>query len=139
MNIVKLPLKGIVKNAEEITSKKTVERCRAWINAGIRRWREYKKALKPLSKIPILFIQCSSNKESDEVFEYVNSIPDLKGKVLLIHTDSTGNIQKKDLKPARKADKLIDEPEKIGGDPELKDLFPNGIEAIVSTMMLNEG
>jgi len=48
MNIVKLPLKGIVKNAEEITSKKTVERCRAWINAGIRRWREYKKALKPL-------------------------------------------------------------------------------------------
>jgi len=139
MNIVKLPLKGIVKNAEEIASKKAVERYRAWIDAGIRRWREYKKALKPLSKIPILFIQCSSNKESDEVFEYVNSIPDLKGKVLLIHTDSTGNIQKKDIEPARKAAKLIDEPEKIKSDPELKDLFPDGIEAIVSTMMLNEG
>ena len=139
MNIVKLPLKGIVKNAEEIASKKAVERYRAWIDAGIRRWREYKKALKPLSKPPVLFIQCSSNKESDEVFEYVNSIPDLKGKVLLIHTDSTGNIQKKDLEPARKAAKLIDEPEKIKSDPELKDLFPNGIEAIVSTMMLNEG
>ncbi len=139
MNIVKLPLKGIVKNAEEIASKKAVERYRAWIDAGIRRWREYKKALKPLSKIPILFIQCSSNKESDEVFEYVNSIPDLKGKVLLIHTDSTGNIQKKDIEPARKAAKLIDEPEKIKSDPELKALFPDGIEAIVSTMMLNEG
>lgn len=139
MNIVKLPLKGIVKNAEEIASKKAVERYRAWIDAGIRRWREYKKALKPLSKTPILFIQCPSNKESDEVFEYVNSIPDLKGKVLLIHTDSTGNIQKKDLEPARKAAKLIDEPEKIKSDPELKALFPNGIEAIVSTMMLNEG
>ena len=139
MNIVKLPLKGIVKNAEEIASKKAVERYRAWIDAGIRRWREYKKALKPLSRPPVLFIQCSSNKESDEVFEYVNSIPDLKGKVLLIHTDSTGNIQKKDLEPARKAAKLIDEPEKIKSDPELKDLFPNGIEAIVSTMMLNEG
>ncbi|HEW91137.1 MAG TPA: hypothetical protein ENF81_01135, partial [Thermotogaceae bacterium] len=139
MSIVKLPLKGIVKNAEEIASKKAVERYRAWIDAGIRRWREYKKALKPLSKPPVLFIQCSSNKESDEVFEYVNSIPDLKGKVLLIHTDSTGNIQKKDLEPARKAAKLIDEPEKIKSDPELKDLFPNGIEAIVSTMMLNEG
>ena len=139
MSIVKLPLKGIVKNAEEIASKKAVERYRAWIDAGIRRWREYKKALKPLSKPPVLFIQCSSNKESDEVFEYVNSIPDLKGKVLLIHTDSTGNIQKKDLEPARKAAKLIDEPEKIKSDSELKDLFPNGIEAIVSTMMLNEG
>ena len=139
MNIVKLPLKGIVKNAEEIASKKAVERYRTWIKAGVRRWREYKKALKLLSKIPVLFIQCSSNKESDEVFEYINSISDLKGKVLLIHTDSTGNIQKKDLEPARKAAKLIDEPEKIVSDPELKDLFPNGIEAIVSTMMLNEG
>ncbi|KUK30277.1 MAG: type restriction enzyme [Thermoanaerobacter sp.] len=139
MNIVKLPLKGIVKNAEEIASKKAVERYRAWIDAGIRRWREYRKALKPLSKTPVLFIQCTSNKESDEVFDYVNSIPDLKGKVLLIHTDSTGNIQKKDLKPVRKAAKLIDEPEKISTDPELKELFPHGIEAIVSTMMLNEG
>ena len=139
MNIVKLPLKGIVKNAEEIASKKAVERYRAWIDAGIRRWREYKKALKPLSKTPVLFIQSSSNPESDEVFEYVNSIPDLKDKILLIHTDSTGNIQKKDLEPARKAAKLIDKPEKIANDPELKELFPDGIEAIVSTMMLNEG
>ncbi len=139
MNIVKLPLKGIVKNAEEIASKKAVERYRAWLDAGIRRWREYKKALSPLSKSPILFIQCPSNKEADEVFEYVNSVPDLKGKVLLIHTDSTGNIQKKDIEPARKAAKLIDEPDKISSDPELKKLFPYGIEAIVSTMMLNEG
>ncbi len=139
MNIVKLPLKGIVKNAEEVASKRTVERYRAWIDAGIRRWREYTKTLRPLSKRPVLFIQCSSNSESDEVFEYVNSISDLKGKVLLIHTDSTGNIQKKDLEPARKAAKLIDEPELITTDPELKKLFPQGIEAIVSTMMLNEG
>ena len=139
MNIVKLPLKGIVKNAEEIASKKAVERYRAWIDAGIRRWREYKKALEPLSKIPVLFIQCPSNKESDEVFDYINSIQDLKGKVLIIHTDSTGNIQKKDLASARKAVKFIDEPEKIASDFELKKLFPNGIEVIVSTMMLNEG
>jgi len=139
MNIVKLPLKGVVKNAEEIASEKVVERYRAWIDAGIRRWREYKRALKTLSKTPVLFIQCPSNKESDEVFGYVSSMPDLKGKVLLIHTDSTGNIQKKDLEPARKAAKLIDEPEKMTTDPELKELFPQGIEAIVSTMMLNEG
>jgi len=139
MNIVKFPLKGIVTNAEEIASSKAVERYKVWIDAGIRRWREYKRVLKPLSKIPVLFFQCTSNKEADEVFEYVNSLPDLKNKVLLIHTDSTGNIQKKDLEPARKAVKLIDEPEKISTDPELKEIFPHGIEAIVSTMMLNEG
>ncbi|MCL0046546.1 DEAD/DEAH box helicase family protein, partial [Dehalococcoidales bacterium] len=105
MNIVKLPLKGMVKKAEEIASTKAVERYRAWIDAGIRRWREYKKALKPLSKKPVLFFQCRKNEESDEIFEYVSSIPDLKGKALLIHTDSTGNIQKKDIEPARRVAK----------------------------------
>ncbi len=139
MNIVKLPLKGMVKNAEEIASKKAVERYRAWIDAGIRRWREYKENLKPLSKKPVLFFQCPENEEADEVFAYLKSIPDLKGKVLLIHTDSTWNIQKKDLEPARKVATFIDEPEKITHDSELKELFPDGVEAIVSTMMLNEG
>jgi type III restriction enzyme len=130
MNIVKLPLKGRVINAEEIASKKTVERYRAWIDAGIRRWREYRDALKPLSKKPVLFFQCPENKEADEIFEYVNTaVPDLKGKVLLIHTDSTGEVKKSDLPKAREFAKTIDDP-----DPE-----KNPYEAIVSTLMLNEG
>lgn len=95
MNIVKLPLKGLVKGAEEIASNKAVERYRPWIDAGIRRWREYKEKLNLLSKKPVLFFQCPENEEADEIFEYVNSIPDLKGKVLLIHTDSTGEIKKR--------------------------------------------
>jgi len=130
MNIVKLPLKGMVKNAEEIPSTKSVERYRAWIDAGIRRWREYKKALKPLSKKPVLFFQCPENKEADEIFGYVNSaVPDLKDKLLLIHTDSTGEVKKADLPKAREFAKSIDDP-----DPE-----KNPYEAIVSTLMLNEG
>ena len=130
MNIVKLPLKGLVKDAEEIASNKAVERYRAWIDAGIRRWREYKEKLKPLNKKPILFFQCSENKEADEVFGYVNSaVPDLKDKVLLIHTDSTGEVKKSDLPKAREFAKNIDDP-----DPE-----KNPYEVIVSTLMLNEG
>ncbi len=130
MNIVKLPLKGIVKDASEIASTKAVERYRAWIDAGIRRWREYKKALRPLSKKPVLFFQCPENKEADEIFGYVNSaVPDLKDKVLLIHTDSTGEVKKADLPKAREFAKTIDNP-----DPE-----KNPYEAIVSTLMLNEG
>ena len=139
MDIVKRPLKGTVTRAGEITSDKAHERYRAWIDAGVRRWREYKKALKPLPKKPVLFFQCPKNEEADEIFSYLNSISDLKGNVLLIHTDSTGNIQKKDLGRVRKVAKLIDKPEKIMQDAELKELFPNGVEAIVSTMMLNEG
>ena len=130
MNIVKLPLKGIVKGAEEIASTKAVERYRAWIDAGIRRWREYKSALEPLSKKPVLFFQCSENKEADEIFEYINStVSDLKNKVLLIHTTSTGEVKKTDLSDARDFAKTIDDP-----DPE-----KNPYEAIISTMMLNEG
>ncbi len=130
MNIVKSPLKGIVKNASEINSNRAVERYRAWIDAGIRRWREYKKQLKPLSKKPILFFQCSNNEEADEVFEYVNtSVPDLKGKVLLIHTDSTGEIKKSDLPKAREFAQNIDD----------FNIEKNPYEAIISTMMLNEG
>ena len=130
MNIVKLPLKGLVKGAEEIASKKAVERYRAWIDAGIRRWREYKDKLKPLSKKPVLFFQCPENEEADEIFGYVNSaVLDLKDKVLLIHTDSTGEVKKADLPRAREFAKNIDDP-----DPE-----KNPYEAIVSTLMLNEG
>jgi len=129
MNIVKLPLKGIVKGAEEIASKKTVERYRAWIDAGIRRWREYKEKLKALNRKPVLFFQCPENKEADEIYEYVNSMPDLKDKVLLIHTDSTGEVKKADLPKAREFAKNIDDP-----DPG-----KNPYEAIVSTLMLNEG
>lgn len=139
MNIVKLPLKGKVKGAEEIATTKTVERYKPWIDAGIRRWREYKNALKRLAKKPVLFIQCPENPMADDVFSYINSIPDLKDKVLLIHTDSTGEIKKSELPIARKAAKFIDEPEKFQSDDELKKKYPSGIEAIVSTMMLNEG
>ncbi|MGQ9571152.1 MAG: DEAD/DEAH box helicase, partial [Thermodesulfovibrionales bacterium] len=129
MNIVKLPLKGLVKGAKEFASKKAVERYRAWIDAGIRRWREYKDKLKLLSKKPVLFFQCPENEEADEIFGYVNSISDLKDRVLLIHTDSTGEVKKSDLPKAREFAKNIDDP-----DPE-----KNPYEAIVSTLMLNEG
>jgi len=130
MNIVKLPLKGLVKGAEEIASKNAVERYRAWIDAGIRRWREYRDELKSLSKKPVLFFQCPGNEEADEIFGYVNSaVPDLKDKVLLIHTDSTGEVKKADLSKAREFARTIDDP-----DPE-----KNKYEAIVSTLMLNEG
>jgi len=135
MNIVKRPMKGIVKNAEEIASKKAFERYRAWIDAGVRRWREYKEKLKVLDKQPILFVMCEDTNAANEVYDYLNHFPDLKNKILLIHTNLKGDIVKKDLDKARKVARLIDTPE----SPEIKEAFPEGIGAIVSVMMLNEG
>ena len=126
MNIVKRPIKGILKRARETASTKAHEKYRAWIDAGIRRWREYKKSLEKLGKKPILFIMCENTKAADDVFTYVNSIPDLKGKVLLIHTNLQGDIVKKDLEEARKVARKIDSPE-------------NEYECIISVLMLNEG
>ena len=126
MNIVKRPLKGIVDNATEISSENIVERYKAWIEAGIRRWQEYKNALSKLSKKPIIFFQCPSNKEADELKGYLSSLPGLKDKILLIHTDSTGEVVKSDIENARKSAQNIDS-------------NANRFEVIVSTMMLNEG
>ena len=135
MNIVKRPMKGVVKGAEEIASKKAFERYRAWIDAGVRRWREYKDKLRILGKRPILFVMCEDTNAADEVYDYLNQIPDLRNRILLIHTKLNGEIIKKDLDKARKVARLIDTPE----NPEIKEIFPEGIDAIVSVMMLNEG
>jgi len=126
MNIVKRPMKGILKRAREITSQKAHERYRAWIDAGVRRWRDYKKKLKKVGKKPILFVMCENTSAADDVYNYLTSLPDLKDKVLLIHTNLKGEIQKKDLDKAREAAKNIDSDN-------------NPYEAIVSVMMLNEG
>ncbi|MGC8979027.1 DEAD/DEAH box helicase family protein [Caldisericum sp.] len=125
MNIVKRPMKGILKRAREITSDKAHERYRAWINAGVRRWREYKKNLEKVGKTPILFIMCENTDAADDVYTYLNSLSDLKNKVLIIHTNLSGEIQQKDLDKAREAAKNIDEGKEY--------------DAIVSVMMLNEG
>ncbi|ASI13766.1 type III restriction-modification enzyme subunit R [Candidatus Mancarchaeum acidiphilum] len=126
MNIVKRPLKGIVQNATEVTSTNVVERYKAWIDAGIRRWQEYNEALAKLNKKPILFFQCPDNKQADQLKEYLETLPQFSKKVLLIHTDSTGEVAKSDIEEARKSAQSIDSDN-------------NNYRVIVSTMMLNEG
>lgn len=126
MSIVKRPLKGIVSDATEISSKSVVERYKAWIEAGIRRWQEYKNVLSKLSKKPIIFFQSPNNNEADELKDYLSTLPGLKDKILLIHTDSTGEVVKSDIEAARKFAQNIDSDD-------------NPYEVIVSTMMLNEG
>ncbi|MEM3399904.1 MAG: DEAD/DEAH box helicase family protein [Candidatus Micrarchaeia archaeon] len=124
-NIVKRPLKGILKNAREISSHKAETRYKAWIDAGVERWREYKKILQKVGKRPILFIMCENTDAADEVAAYLERFRDLKGRVLLIHTNLKGDIIEKDLDKARAAARNIDESEEY--------------DAIVSVLMLNEG
>jgi len=125
--IVKYPLKGIIKQPKLFESNKVSEKFKRWIDASLKRWSEYKKSLSKLGKKSVLFIQCPKNDEADDVYEYLCSLPDIKkDRILLIHTDSTGEIKKSELGTLREKAKDIDEDN-------------NEIEIIISTMMLNEG
>ena len=127
MGIVKYPLKGLIKQPRLFESRKASEKFRRWIDASIKRWGEYQKSLSKLGKKSVLFVQCPKNSEADDVYDYICSLPHIrKERVLLIHTDSTGEIRKSELPALREKAKSIDEAE-------------SEIEIIISTMMLNEG
>jgi len=71
----------------------------------------------------------SDTKEADDIADYLrNKYPgDLAGdKMLVIHTNSSGEIVKNDLEAARKLAREVDAPE-------------NPVNAIVSVLMLREG
>jgi type III restriction enzyme len=126
--IVKRPVKGIAKIAEAKSDHASV-RYRAYLAAGVERWREYREQLKPLKKKPILFLMLNSTDEADDVAEWLRTkYPSEFGGdcTQVIHTKNNGEIKESDLDEARKAVREVD-----------SDNSP--INAIVSVLMLREG
>lgn len=99
-----------------------------WINIAISRWKEHYGAYSKVGSKPVLFIMAENTKDADDVYDFLKTQAEFKGegKVLLIHTDKTGEISKKDLELAREAARSIDLPN-------------NKIKTIVSVLMLREG
>lgn len=126
--IVKRPIKGI-SHIEEAKSDIASKRYEGFLAAGVCRWQEYKKQLEPLNKKPILFIMMSDTKEADDVGDWLRTKypKDFAGeKTLIIHTDNSGEVSKKDLEAARIAAREVDEDK-------------SKVNAIVSVLMLREG
>ena len=126
--IVKRPVKGIAK-IQEAKSEIASVRYRAYLTAGVERWREYRDQLKPLKKKPILFVMMNSTDDADDVQDWLKTkYPEEFGgeKTEVIHTDKSGEVSKKDLDVARRAVREVD----LGESP---------INAIVSVLMLREG
>lgn len=126
--IVKRPIKGI-SHIEEAKSDIASKMYEGFLVAGVLRWQEYYKLLMPLQKKPILFIMMNDTKEADDIGDWLQTKypADFGGdKTLVIHTDSSGEVSKKDLDKARKAAREVD-----GGDSK--------VNAIVSVLMLREG
>ena len=126
--IVKRPVKGLAK-IEEAKSEHASVRYRAYLAAGVERWREYREQLKPLKKKPILFLMLNGTDEADDVAEWLRTkYPSEFGGhcTQVIHTKNNGEIKETDLEEARKAVRDVD-------------LDDSPINAIVSVLMLREG
>lgn len=132
--VVKRPMKGITSGLEEARSDVASVKYQGYITAGVERWREYREQLKPLAKKPVLFVMLNSTAEADDVGDYLRvkypvefGATDGGGaQLLVIHTDRSGEVSKKDLDAARDVARRVDE----GESP---------VNAIVSVLMLREG
>jgi type III restriction enzyme len=133
-NVVKRPMKGMTAGIREQPSDIASVKYRTYLTAGVERWREYRDQLAPLGKKPVLFVMLNSTAEADEVGDYLRvKYPSEFGadeqgdhRLLVIHTDRTGEVSKSSLDEARETARRVDE----GG---------SRINAIVSVLMLREG
>jgi len=122
-------MKGVAKVTEAKSAHASV-RYRAYLIAGVERWREYREQLKPLNKKPVLFIMMNDIDDAEDVADWLrtNYPKEFGGneRTQVIHTDKSGEVSRKDLDQARLAVRDVDRPD-------------SPINAIVSVLMLREG
>jgi type III restriction enzyme len=114
---------------EDVTKDNITEKYAYWIHAAVKRWKDHWTTYGPLGIRPVLFVMAEKSVYADAIGEYLRNTTEFgltRSEVLVIHTDSAGEITKGDLDKAREAARDIDRP-------------TNKIKAIVSVMMLREG
>jgi len=136
---------GVVKNPvlpdsasrsklQEKQSSIFSEKYEDYIRLGVEEWEKTYKELEPTGKKSILFIMTDDTRNCDDVAEFLEkSYPQLKGAVLTIHTNKSGEIsetvtgkKEKELQELRKKANEIDSME-------------SPYKVIVSVLMLKEG
>ncbi|MYC66873.1 MAG: hypothetical protein F4X12_11120 [Acidobacteriia bacterium] len=114
---------------DNVTKNNISEKYGYWLRAAVQRRHEHHKVYKDLGMRPVLFIMTEKNVYADVIGKYLLTTKEFgfKGtEVLVIHTDSAGEITKRDLEKARAAARDIDTAE-------------SNVKVIVSVMMLREG
>jgi type III restriction enzyme len=135
--IVKAPLivtkeddpKRPAQDPDQVTADNIGEKYGYWLQAAVERWKVHRKIYKNLDARPVLFIMAEKNVYADAIGKYLWQTKEFgfkEAEVLVIHTDSKGEITKKGVDEAREAARDIDKPE-------------SKIKVIVSVMMLREG
>jgi type III restriction enzyme len=110
------------------------ERWKDHINLGVEEWKKVYEEHKKTGKKAILFIMADDTKNCDEVAEYLElSFAELKGAVLTIHTNKSGEISEST------SGKQKDELDKLRKQSNEIDSWESPYKVIVSVMMLKEG
>ncbi len=133
--IVKAPLivtkeddpKQPEQDPEQITKENVAEKYGYWLRAAVKRWKDHWSVYKKLATKPVLFIMAEKNVYADALGKYLWKTKEFgfkENEVLVIHTDSEGEVTKGDVEKAREV---------------ARDIDTNKIKAIVSVMMLREG
>ena len=130
--IVKSPL--IVQRVdradpEKVTGDNVVEAYAEWVHAAVSRYKEHATAYGSLGLKPVLFIMAEKSDYADKIGEWLRKEKAFgfrNAEVLVIHTDTKGEITKADLDAAREAAAAIDDP-------------ASPVKVIVSVLMLREG
>ncbi|MGH7680000.1 MAG: hypothetical protein ACRENU_16145 [Gemmatimonadaceae bacterium] len=126
--VVKRPVKGIA-NIKEGKSDVASTKYKAYLTAGVERWREYRDQVASMGKRPILFVMMNETHDADDVAEFLRTkYPEefAAEKLLLIHTNRSGDIARGDEEGARRAAREVDD-------------ATSPVNAIVSVLMLREG
>jgi type III restriction enzyme len=130
--IVKAPLIVHQVNKADppkVTRDNVVEVYGDWILAALSRWKEHYQTYKALGPKPVLFIMAEKNQYADRIGNWLIKTKETglrESEVLVIHTDSEGEVRKSDLEGLRLKARDIDEPH-------------NKVKVIVSVLMLREG
>ena len=100
-----------------------------WIRAAVQRWKVHTQAYTDYEVKPVLFIMVEKTTYADAIARFLWENREFglqESEVLVIHTDTDGEILKGDLEAAREAARDVDTP-------------ANKFKVIVSVMMLREG
>lgn len=129
-----LPDEASRAKLQEKQSSLFAEKYEDFIKLGVEEWKKSYEELEPTGKKSILFIMTDDTKNCDDVADFIEqNYPQLKGAVLTIHTNKSGEIsesisgkKEKELKELRSKANNIDSLE-------------SPYKVIVSVLMLKEG
>ncbi len=129
--IVKRPVIGELSGGPPMTtSDDAAVRFRRQLGAGVAKWRDYRDALAPAGRKPLLFVMAEDTTAADQIARYLATLHDLAGRVLTIHVNLTGaakgEVRTSELEQARRWAREVDRDD-------------NPYAAIVSVLMLREG